>query len=125
MQEKNVLLLIDDNPLLTGMYKTAFEKAGMSVLFAHDGKEGIQLAQEKKPDIVLLDLLMPGIDGLAVLRTLKNDASTKDIKVVILTIVPASEKAEEAKKLGAVDYICKPDLELHDIVKRVIAHMNP
>ena len=107
MTTQNILLLIEDNPLLTGMYKTAFEKKGLEVVIAHDGDTGIELAKEKKPDIVLLDLLMPGVDGFEVLKELKKDESTKHIKVVVLTVVKDKKSQEKAEKLGAVDYLLK------------------
>lgn len=121
---KKLLLLIEDNPLLTGMYKTAFEKKGIQVLFAHDGEEGIELAKKERPDLVVLDLLMPGIDGFEVLKRLKRDAATKNIKVVVLTIVTEEESQEKAKSLGAVDYLIKPHLKLHEIVERVLRHFD-
>ena len=120
--EKKILLLIDDNPLLTGLYKAAFEKHGFNVFFAHNGEDGLKLAKEKSPDIVLLDILMPGIDGFEVLKTLKSDPTTKKAKVIILTVVVDKNAEEKAKKLGALDYLIKPQLKLKEIVDRVLAH---
>ena len=119
---KNLLLLIEDNPLLVGMYKTAFERNGINVVFAHDWKTGIELAKEKKPDIILLDLLMPGIDGFEVLKKLKTDSETKDIKVIILTVIEEKKSMERVKKLGAIDYLIKSELKLNEIVERVSEH---
>lgn len=121
---KKLLLLIEDNPILNGMYKSAFEKQGVEVLFAHDGESGIELAREKKPDLVLLDLLMPGIDGFEVLRKLKSDEATKDIKIVILTIVKEEKSIKKARGLGAVDYLIKSELKLGEIVEKVLSHFN-
>lgn len=123
-KNKHLLLIIEDNPLLIGMYKAAFEKKGVEVSLAHDGDSGIQLAKDRKPDVIILDLLMPGTDGMQVLRALKNDSTTKDIKVVVLTIVPKAEKLAEAEKLGIVDYLLKSELELHEIVDKVLAHFG-
>jgi len=122
MPKRYVLLLIEDNPLLVGMYKTALEKKGLEVLFAHDGKTGIQIAKKQKPEIVLLDLLMPGIDGFEVLKRLKKGKTTRKIKVIILTVVKDKQSQEKAKKLGALDYLIKSDLKLQEIVKRVLTH---
>lgn len=121
---KKLLLLIEDNPLLNGMYKSAFEKRGVEVLFAHDGETGINVAKEKNPDVVLLDILMPGIDGLEVLERLKKDEATKHIKIVILTIVKKEDAMEKAKKLGAIDYLVKSELKLQEIVDKVLLHFN-
>jgi DNA-binding response OmpR family regulator len=116
---KTLLLLIEDNPLLTGVYKAAFERAGFDVILAHDGKSGLELAKTKKPAGIVLDLLMPGIDGFGVLQELKTDASTKDVKTVVLTSDTKQEDVEKAKRLGAVDYLVKSELNLADIVARV------
>lgn len=119
--KKKLLLLIEDNPLLTGMYETAFVKAGFEVAFAHDGELGLSLAKDKKPDGIILDLLMPGMNGFAVLERLKKDRITKGIKVIVLTVVTKQEDLERAKKLGVVDCLIKPELTLAEIVKRVVA----
>jgi len=120
---KYILLLIEDNPLLTGMYKAAFEKKGIEVLVAHDGESGLTIVKERKPSLVLLDMLMPGIDGLTVLERIKKDPQIADTAVVMLTIVQDEEKQKRARELGATDYLVKPDLELREIVERVMRHL--
>ena len=120
---KYILLLIEDNPLLTGMYKAAFEKKGIEVLVAHDGESGLTIVKERKPSLVLLDMLMPGIDGLTVLERIKKDPQIADTTVVMLTVVQDEEKQKRARELGATDYLVKPDLELREIVERVMRHL--
>lgn len=121
--ERKILLLIEDNPLLTGLYKAAFEKRGLNVFFAHNGEDGLKLAKDKKPDLLLLDVLMPGMDGFEVLKALKNDPLTKKIKVIILTIVNDKKSEQRAKEMGALDYLLKPKLKLKEIVEKVLAHI--
>lgn len=121
-QRKKLLLLIEDNPLLVGMYKAAFQKKGLTVLFAHDGETGIKIATEKKPDLILLDILMPGLDGLSVLNKLRENPTTKNLKVIILTIVTDKTVQERAKKFGVLDYLLKQELKLHEIVERVYSY---
>ena len=116
--KKRLLLLIEDNPLLTGMYRAAFEEAGYEVIFAHDGEAGLSLAQTKKPEGIILDLLMPGISGLEVLKKLKAGTETKGIGVVVLTIDTKKADLDKARKLGALDCLIKSDLTLADIVTR-------
>ena len=116
---KKILLLIEDNPLLTGMYKTAFEKAGFDVILAHDGEAGLALAKEKQPAGIILDLLMPGTDGFVVLIKLQSDPAMKNIKTIVLTSVTKQEDLEKAKSLGAVDCLIKSELTLADIVERI------
>ncbi|OGC62309.1 hypothetical protein A3J33_02985 [candidate division WWE3 bacterium RIFCSPLOWO2_02_FULL_53_10] len=123
-KKKRILLLIEDNPLLSGLYQSAFEKAGLEVEIAHDGESGLALARQGKPSAILLDLLMPGMSGYEVLEALKKDATTKNIRVIILTIINEKEAQEKARKLGAVDYLIKTDLELPEIVKRVVSQLG-
>ena len=118
-EPKKILLIIEDNPLLTGMYQVAFEKAGFEVLVAHEGDAGLKLAEEKKPDIVTLDLLMPGMSGFEVLEKLKAGDSTKNIKVAVLTALADKEHKEKATRLGADDYLIKSDLTLAQIVDTI------
>ena len=124
MSRRHVLLLVEDDPLLMGLYKTAFEKQGLEVEVAHNGEEGLKKIEERMPDMVVLDMLMPGIDGLEVLRRIRSNPKTKDIKVAILTVVNTAEVKEKARALGAVDYLIKSDLELHQIVERVMALLD-
>lgn len=85
--KKKILLLIEDNPLLTGMYQAAFEKRDVELLIAHDGETGLKLAKEKKPDVILLDLLMPGMNGYEVLEKVREDGGLSGIKIIILTVL--------------------------------------
>jgi len=120
--KKKILLLIEDNIMLTEIYRAAFEKEGVEVLLAHNGEDGIALAQKEQPALIVLDLLMPGISGFEVLKKLKEDAQTKDIKVVVLTILTEEKTKAKARKLGAVDYLVKPQLRLQEIVESVLKH---
>lgn len=118
------ILLIEDNPLLTGLYRMAFEKAGYKVLIAHNGEEGLHLAGEVLPDLITLDILMPGMGGFEVLKSLKSGEKTKKIKVIMLTVVTDEESKKQAKDLGAEDYIIKSELDLSEIVKRISEHLK-
>ena len=118
------VLLIEDNPLLTGLYKAALEKAGLEVHVAHDGKRGIELAQEKKPDLIILDFLMAGMNGLEVLKVLKSDPEMQKIKAIMLTVSGSAQTKEDAKKLGVADYIIKSEVTVDEIVKTVLGHIE-
>ena len=123
VSKKQLLLLIEDNPLLTGLYEAAFEKAGFDVIVAHDATEGLAFAKDKKPDGILLDLLMPGIDGFDVLEKLRADESMKKIRTIVLTSVTKKEELDRAKNLGALDCLVKSELTLATIVERVKSHI--
>ena len=118
--EKETLLIIEDNPLLSGMYKSTFEKRGLNVIIAFNGEMGLQIVKEHPINIIILDLLMPGMNGIEILRKLKNNPETKEIKVFILTSVKEQDYIDDAKKFGAADYLIKTDLALSEIVDRVL-----
>ncbi len=103
------ILIIEDEETISSMYKASMSKAGFEVVLASDGEEGLKKASESNPNLILLDIMMPKIDGFAVLEKLKADDKTKNIKVVMLTNLGQSEDKEKGKKLGAVDYWVKAD----------------
>ncbi len=116
------ILIIEDNPLLSGLYKAAFEKEKIEVFIAHDGSAGLELARTKKPNIILLDLMMVGISGFDVLKFLREDPVTKNVKVIILTVANDEKLKAKARSLGAIDYLIKSDLKVSEIVQSVSSH---
>lgn len=121
-ETKRVILLIEDNPLLTGMYSAAFKKKGIEVFIAHNGEDGLKIISEHQPDLVLLDLFMPGMNGFEILEKIKGNPQTAHMKVVMLTVSPKKEDEAKARSLGAIDYLLKQELHLSEIVERVLAH---
>lgn len=114
------ILLVDDDPLLVRMYQTKFELDGNKVITADDGEVALQKAEEYKPDIILLDVMMPKMDGLQVLKTLKNNSVLKNIPVVMLTNVSASySDTESGLELGAVAYLVKSNYTPKEVVQKV------
>ncbi|MCX6150378.1 MAG: response regulator [Ignavibacteriales bacterium] len=102
------ILVIDDHPDSVFLLKDRLEREGFEVITAYDGKTGMQRAFNDNPDLVLLDIMMPGIDGLEVCRTLVNTQSTKDIPVILVTGKAEAEGTKEGLQAGAFDYIRKP-----------------
>ena len=115
---KNIVVIEDEPILLKGM-SIELLSAGFNVLSASNGKAGLELVKKEKPDLVLLDLLMPQMGGFEVLAELKKDASAKHIPVIILSNLNQAEDKEKAKKLGAVDYYVKSSTDLSDLTKKV------
>ncbi len=117
------ILIIDDDKILCSMYKTKMEVDNFKVFVTNNGNEGIKLARKKKPDLILLDVIMPQIDGFAVLEELKKDDKTKNIPVIILTNLGTDEDKEKGEKIGAVDYLVKADLtptQITEKIKRIL-----
>ncbi|BAY83696.1 GAF sensor signal transduction histidine kinase [Calothrix parasitica NIES-267] len=124
-QEKNseVILIVDDTPDNLLVLFSFLEEKGFKVLLAEDGESALQIAQSKAPDLILLDVLMPEIDGFETCRRLKEKPSTKEIPVIFLTALSETVNKVQGFKLGGVDYITKPS-EQEEVLVRIQTHLN-
>ncbi len=111
------VLIIDDEQMILDMYSESLKGAGFEVICATDGQTGISLAQEQAPDVILLDIIMPKYNGLDVLRDLRANDKTKDIKVYLLTNLPKEASGEKAQQLGASGYLVKAENEPEMVVQ--------
>jgi DNA-binding response OmpR family regulator len=100
------------------MYQEAFTSEGFEVLFASDGQAGLDMARANKPTIILLDIMMPKLNGMQMLEQLKADPAIHTIPVIVLTNLSSTMDAEKALKLGAVKYVVKSDYKPREIYKR-------
>jgi DNA-binding response OmpR family regulator len=119
MADKTKVLVVEDEKMISDMYKTKFEMGDYKVIQASDGREGLDMAKEMKPDIILLDIIMPKLDGFVVLQELKKDTATKDIPVILLTNLGQEDDVKKGKELGADDYFVKANHSPADVVKKV------
>jgi len=101
------ILIIDDNLSVCSMLKRLLEGRGFQTFIANDGLQGVHIARQKKPDLIILDVMLPGIDGHKVCRMIKFDQQLKNIPVVILTSRNTERDAELAKKCGADEFVIK------------------
>ncbi len=118
------VLIIEDDPLMSRMYQKIFTFQKYDVDTAGDGEEGLAKVAETHPTIILLDVMMPKMNGLQVLEKLKADPATKSIPVIMLTNLAGQQDAETALSKGAVKYIVKSEhepREIADMVEEVIA----
>ena len=113
------ILLVEDDKMLADMYITKFSKEGLEVMRADDGEKGLAMIKEQRPDLVLLDIIMPKLDGFAVLKEIKNDKELTDTHVLLLTNLGQSEDVDKGKKLGADDYFIKANHTPAEIVEKV------
>ncbi len=104
---KTKILIVDDDPFLSGIYATKLDMDGFQVVTARDGEEGYKAAAKEKPDLILLDVLMPKLDGFETLKKLKDDPATHNIPVIMLTNLGQKEDIEKGMQEGAVDYLIK------------------
>ena len=108
MNRPHCLLVVDDDPDIRDLVAVNFAVEGFDVLTAADGNEAERIIRSEQPDIVILDIMMPGRDGLEVLRALRNDPATEDVNVVLLTARSASEDMLEARRSRPNRYMTKP-----------------
>ena len=102
------ILLIDDLPENVFMLQDRLEHEGYEIITAYDGQTGMEKARNELPDLILLDVMMPGITGIEVCKTLVNDAKTKNIPIILVTAKVGAEDTREGLEAGAFDYIKKP-----------------
>ena len=118
------ILITEDDPLMSRMYQKIFTFEKFEVELAANGEEGLEKARKVKPTLILLDVMMPKMNGLEVLEKLKADPETKAIPVVMLTNLAGQQDAETAMSKGAVKYIIKSEhepKEVADMVKEILA----
>lgn len=113
---KPTVLFIEDDKDQVALYKTKFELEGFDFLFAYNGKEGLAIAKQQQLGLIFLDIILPGENGLEILKQLKKDAKTKNIPVVLFTNLSNENSKEEGKKLGAIDYVVKTDISLKELI---------
>jgi DNA-binding response OmpR family regulator len=125
MPDKPVkVLIVDDDAFLSGIYATKLELDGFGVVTARDGEEGLKAAMKEKPDLILLDVLMPKLDGFEVLKRLKADPETKPIPVIMLTNLGQKEDIEKGLQDGAVDYLIKAHFVPAEAVEKIKKVLN-
>ena len=113
------ILLIEDDKFLRKAAEATLHRHGFDVLVATNGEEGLKLAKKDAPDLILLDLIMPKVNGFEVLRTLKSEPATAQIPVIVLTNLGQQNDSVMARKLGALDYWVKANLGLEELAERV------
>jgi DNA-binding response OmpR family regulator len=113
------ILFIEDETALQESFKGILESESYQLVIALDGEVGLRLAITEKPDLILLDLVLPKIYGLDVLKQLKASPETKDIPVIILTNLDQTENIKNALELGATTYLVKSNYSLEDVVEKI------
>ncbi len=125
--QKVKILLIEDEEMLANMYEVKFKNEGFELTKALDGASGLEQAKKIKPDFVLLDVIMPKMDGFSVLKSLREDPTTKDLPVMLLTNLGQDEDVKKGKELGVVGYLVKANVtpsEVVETVKKELAKLN-
>lgn len=127
MSNDNTILLVEDDTFLIDILVQKFKSDGYTVIHAGDGETALKKVHENDPDLIFLDIILPGMNGFEVLKKLKDDDTIGDIPVAFLSNLGQKEDIEKGKRLGAVDFIVKANHSLDEIVAKAgeILESNP
>jgi DNA-binding response OmpR family regulator len=117
------VLVVEDDPVILRLLEVNFELEGFAVLLAHDGAEGIEVARAKRPDVIISDIMMPRVSGIELVKTLRAEAATASIPVILLSAKAQTGDLKAGMDAGADDYVTKP-FEPLDLVDRVNALLS-
>ncbi len=122
--ENYKIVIAEDDALLLRSLGDRFTKEGFTVFPAKNGVEAVKFSLENHPDIILLDIVMPIMDGMAALKRIREDAWGKDASIILLTNLSDAEKVAEAVSYGVYDFLIKIDWKLEELVKKVLSRLK-
>jgi CheY-like chemotaxis protein len=121
---KKKILMVEDDEFLRSIAIKRLEKEDYEVLVSADGSDAVKLVQEEKPDLVLLDLLLPGISGFDILEKVKADEATKATPVIVFSNLGQQADIDRAKNLGASDFLIKANFTLDFLIEKLKGYLN-
>ena len=116
---KQKILLVEDDSFLSNMYATKLELEGYEVVIAEDGEAGYEKAVSEKPDVILLDIMLPKLDGFGVLEKVRSNDATQSVPVILLTNLSQDEDIQKGLSLGANDFLVKAHFMPSEVVKKI------
>jgi DNA-binding response OmpR family regulator len=119
MPDKKMILLVEDDEFLAELYGTKLGLEGYEVALATDGEKGLKMIRDKKPDLILLDIILPKMDGFEILKAMKGDKAVKNIPVILLTNLSQKDEVKKGLELGAKDYLIKAHFMPSEVVKKI------
>ena len=122
--QKKKILLVEDDMALSAVYRSRLEIEGFDVREANNGEDALSATVEYRPDLILLDVMMPKISGFAVLDILRNTPETANVRIIMLTALSQPKDKERAESLGVDDYLVKSQVVIGDVVARVKHHLG-
>lgn len=118
------ILLVEDDDALASVYQTRLDAEGFLLKRVPNGEEALAAALEFKPDLILLDVMMPKVSGFDVLDILRNTPETTNVKIIMLTALSQDSDRERAESLGVDDYLVKSQVVIADVVEKIKAHLG-
>ena len=119
MSNKKSILLVEDDEFLAELYATKLNLENFEVSLAVDGEKGLKMIKELKPDLILLDIILPKMDGFEILKNMKADPELKNIPVILLTNLSQKDEVKRGLDLGATDYLIKAHFMPSEVVKKI------
>lgn len=124
MNNTKTILLVEDDDNLANVYEMRLQAEGFKTVRVSNGEDALQTALQAKPDLILLDIMMPKVSGFDVLDILRNTPETAQIKIIMLTALSQESDQERAKSLGVTDYLVKSQVVIADVVDRIKKHLD-
>jgi len=119
MANKQTILLVEDDEFLAELYATKLNLEGYEVLIASDGEKGLKMATDKLPELILLDIILPKMDGFEVLKEMKSKKKTTKIPVILLTNLSQKDEVKKGLELGADDYLIKAHFMPSEVISKI------
>jgi DNA-binding response OmpR family regulator len=123
-KQQKKILLVEDDDALASVYETRLETEGFNFRRVPNGEDALVAAIEYKPDLILLDVMMPKVSGFDVLDILRNTPETAGVKIIMLTALSQDADRERAQSLGVDDYLVKSQVVIADVVDKIRGHLN-
>lgn len=123
-QSKSKFIVVaEDDKFYSNIYKVKLTQEGYETQVAEDGEKALSIAQQRTPDLILLDLIMPGMDGFDTLTALQKNPTLKNVPVIVLTNLEQDEDRKRAESLGAKEYVVKSNMSLQEIINKIKSYL--
>ena len=124
MEARKKILLVEDDEVLSSVYRARLEMEDFQVMEVHDGEQALTAALKYRPDLMILDAMMPKISGFDVLDILRNTPETMNLQIIMLTALSQESDRERAEKLGVDEYLVKSQVMISDVIEKVSEHLG-
>ncbi len=124
MEARKKILLVEDDEVLASVYRARLEMEDFEVMEVHDGERALTAALRYRPDLMILDAMMPKISGFDVLDILRNTPETMNLQIIMLTALSQESDRERAEKLGVDEYLVKSQVMISDVIEKVREHLG-
>ena len=124
MEARKKILLVEDDEVLASVYRVRLEMEDFEVMEVHDGEQALTTALKYRPDLMILDAMMPKISGFDVLDILRNTPETMNLQIIMLTALSQESDRERAEKLGVDEYLVKSQVMISDVIEKVREHLG-